>query len=72
MSAKSTRNARVIFSAMVPLTLAAFMAATLVEPSILMNSPDWLDVVAVAIVAVGVWLYNWFEEKPQKASIENL
>ena len=57
---------------MVPLTLAAFMAATLAEPSITMNEPDWLDVLAVVVVAIGVWLYNWFEEKPQKASIENL
>ena len=72
MSVKSTRNARVIFSIMVPLTMVAFLIAPFAESSSPRVSPDWLDVVALVVVAVGVWIYNWFEEKPQKASIENL
>ena len=72
MSVKSTRNARVIFSIMVPLTMVAFLIAPFAEPSIPRTSPDWLDIVALVVVAAGVWIYNWFEEKPQKASIENL
>ena len=72
MGAKSTRNARVTFSLMVPLTLVAFMLASLAEPTIEIGHPDWLDIIAVVVVGAGVWLYNWFEERPQKASIENL
>ena len=72
MSAKTTRNARVIFSVMVPLTMAAFMLASLAEPSIDITKPDFLDILALVVVGVGVWMYNWFEEKPQKASIESV
>jgi len=72
MSAKSTKFARVIFSLMVPLTLGAFMLGSVAEPTIAISAPDWMDVVALIVVGAGVWCYNWFEEKPQKASIENL
>ena len=72
MSAKSTRNAKVIFSMMVPLTLGAFLLGSVAESSIEMAAHDWMDIVALVIVAAGVFVYNWFEEKPQKASIENL
>ena len=72
MSAKSTRNAKVIFSMMVPLTLGAFLLGSVAESSIEMSAHDWMDIVALVIVAAGVFVYNWFEEKPQKASIENL
>ncbi len=72
MSVKHTRNARVTFSVMVPLTLAAFVMAHFAEPTILLEAPDMLDLMALVVVAIGVWTYNWFEEKPQKASIENL
>lgn len=72
MSAKSTRNARVIFSLMVPLTIGAFAFADVAEPTVKLGSPDVLDISALIVVAIGVWMYNWFEEKPQKASIENL
>ena len=72
MGAKSTRNARITFSLMVPLTIGAFMLADLAEPTIRMGAPDVLDIIALVVVGCGVWMYNWFEEKPQKASIENL
>ena len=72
MSAKSTRNARVTFSLMVPLTLGAFMLGSVVESTIVMAAPDWMDIVALIVVGAGVFVYNWFDEKPQKASIENL
>ena len=72
MSVKSTRNARNIFALMVPLTMGAFVLAAMVEPTIVLSDPDWMDIVALIIVGSGVWMYNWFEEKPQKASIENL
>jgi hypothetical protein len=72
MSAKSTRNARVVFSFMVPLTALAFFMASIVQESIVLGGPDFLDMAALVVVGFGVWMYNWFEEKPQKASIENL
>lgn len=57
---------------MVPLTLAAFALGSLAEDTIELSGPNPSDISSVLIVTVGVWLYNWFEEKPQKASIENL
>ena len=64
MSVKSTRNARVVFAMMVPLTMGAFMLAAIAEPTIVLADPDWLDIMALIVVGSGVWMYNWFEEKP--------
>ena len=72
MGAKKTRNSRIIFSLMVPLTIGAFALGSLADQDIDITAPDWPDYIALVAVAIGVWLYNWFEEKPQKASIENL
>jgi len=72
MAVKQTRNARITFSLMVPLTLGAFMLGSVAEPNISIEAPDWLDILALVLTSAGVWAYNWFEEKPQKASIENL
>ena len=72
MGAKRTRNSRIIFSIMVPLTIVAFVMGSYADQDIDITAPDWPDYIALAAVAIGVWLYNWFEEKPQKASIENL
>ena len=72
MSVDKTRYARVIFAFMVPLTMVAFIAATFIEPSVTLANPDWMDVAAMLVVAFGVWLYNWYEEKPQVASIEKV
>ena len=72
MGAKRTRNSRIIFSIMVPLTIGAFALGSLADKDIDITAPDWPDYIALVAVAFGVWIYNWFEEKPQKASIENL
>ena len=57
---------------MVPLTMAAFMLATFSAEDLKYEAPSWLEITALVLIAFGVWLYNWFEEKPQKASIETL
>ena len=72
MSARRTRNAQIIFSLMVPLTITAFVFGSVAESSIELKAPDMFDVMSIVSVGIGVWLYNWFEEKPQKASIETL
>ena len=38
---------------MVPLTMVAFLIAPFAEPSIPRTSPDWLDIVALVVVAAG-------------------
>ena len=72
MEAKKTQYARKVFSFMIPLTLFAFVLASFADPSIQLGAPDWLDIAAVVVAGSGVWLYNWNEEKPQKASLEDL
>ena len=72
MAAKSIHFARVIFSMMVPLTLFACYLGSFAESTIEMAPSGLLSIVALAFAALGVFLFNWFEEKPQKASIENL
>ena len=52
--------------------MGAFLLGKTADINVITTSPDWLDIVALVMVAGGVWAYNWFEEKPQKASIENL
>ena len=52
--------------------MAAFALGSVAEATIPLHNPDWFDIISIVTVGVGVWLYNWFEEKPQKASIENL
>ena len=64
MAVKQFRNARIIFSLMVPLTMGAFLLAKVIDSSVITTMPDWLDILALIMVAVGVWAYNWFEEKP--------
>ena len=67
-----TRNARIIFAMMVPLTCLAFSLAHFAEPEILLNTMDMYDGFALVIVTGGVFVYNWFEEIPQEYSVENL
>ena len=64
MAVKQFRNARITFSLMVPLTMGAFLLAKVIDSSVITTVPDWLDILALIMVAVGVWAYNWFEEKP--------
>jgi len=52
---------------MVPLTLAAFYLSSLTVPDQVELSEDGqqrkFDVIAVIICGLGVFCYNWFEEK---------
>ena len=57
---------------MVPLTVGAFILGSFVQPTINYVKPELLEIIGLILAGVGVWLYNWFEEKPQKASIESL
>jgi len=73
MQMKKARNARMIFAFMVPLTLIAFWIAAATNPGLIkIENLDVYDTLALAVSTVGVFMYNWFEEKPQKASIENI
>ena len=73
MSVKRTSNARVIFALMVPLTCFSFLLGHAVESTLIPLSPfGGYDVAALLIVTVGVFVYNWYEEKPQEYSVENL
>ena len=60
------------FSLMVPLTVGAFILGSFVQPTINYVKPELLEIIGLILAGAGVWLYNWFEEKPQKASIESL
>jgi len=53
-----------VFAAMVPLTVGAFLLGSLAESSIMAGAPDFLEIAALVVVTIGVWMYNWFEEKP--------
>jgi hypothetical protein len=71
---KKTLNARLIFSVMVPVSVIAFAAGiyTVGHDAFEYFSLFSLwDGLGLAIVAIGVFLFNIYEEKPQKASIEN-
>ena len=77
MTNKATLNARMIFAWMVPMTVAAFLIGAYSTVSIRDNqqvnlSPGWADILGLLTATGGVLLFNWYEEKPQKASIENL
>lgn len=71
---KKTKNAKKVFSIMVPLTLVAFYCACQTVGIETVNYlMDWhvYDILGLIIVAVGVFMYNWYDEKPQKASVEH-
>lgn len=73
MQHKKTKNARLSFAFMVPITVAAFLFGSLTEPNLISTGNlEVYDIVALVLATVGVFGYNWFEEKPQKASIETL
>ena len=73
---KSTINARMIFAFMVPLTLVAFLLGYMTVQNIMNQlgtaAPQWPDYLGIVTATVGVCLFNWYEEKPQKASIETM
>ncbi len=59
--------ARKAFSFMVPLTFTAFFLSSLTVPDQIELFGDRqqrkFDVIAVIICGLGVFFYNWFEEK---------
>jgi hypothetical protein len=74
---KSVENARRIFAFMVPVTAAAFLLGWVTTGSISLGQrenliPTPYDVAGLAIGSIGIFLFNWYEEKPQKPSIEKI
>jgi len=74
MTSKATENARMIFAWMVPITVAAFLlgAVTTISMAAVSLELQWPDYIGLITATAGVLMFNWFEEKPQKASIEQL
>lgn len=75
MTSKATVNARMIFAWMVPITLVAFLfgavtTASIIDAAEVSLEPQWPDYIGLSVATVGVLVFNWYEEKPQKASIE--
>jgi len=73
MQNKKTENARMIFAFMVPITIVAFLFGALTTDLIQQNYPvnmTAFDIVGMILSTIGVLMFNLYEEKPQKASIE--
>ena len=74
---KNVRYAQYVFSLMVPMTLASFEIGVATLDSNIMGANgenifhiyDWLGIVGASI---SVFLFNFFEEKPQKTLIEHI
>lgn len=73
MQHKKTIYARKCFAFMVPLTVLAFIMGSFTDPNMIsLSGLEIYDYAALVIASIGVFFYNWYEEKPQKASIETL
>ena len=73
MQHRKIGNTRMIFSVMVPLTIFAFLLGAATTPLIKANAPISMsvyDIIGMILATVGVFMFNLYEEKPQKASIE--
>lgn len=73
MQNKKTENARMIFAFMVPITIVAFLFGALTTDLIQQNYPinmTTFDILGMVLSTIGVLMFNLYEEKPQKASIE--
>ncbi len=73
MQNKKTENARMIFAFMVPITIVAFLLGALTTNLIQQNYPinmTTFDILGMVLSTIGVLMFNLYEEKPQKASIE--
>lgn len=73
MQNKKTENARMIFAFMVPITIVAFLLGALTTSIIEQNysiKMTTFDIIGMILSTVGVMMFNLYEEKPQKASIE--
>ena len=60
-----------IFALAVPITVIAFQLGALAISGEV-NTFHWPDIVAVFVTGIGVFLYNFYDEKPAKTSIENI
>lgn len=73
MQNKKTENARMIFAFMVPITIIAFVlgaqTTSIIEQNYSINMTTF-DIIGMILSTVGVMMFNLYEEKPQKASIE--
>jgi len=61
-----------IFAFMVPITLVAFLLGAVTTEIIRAQglAMNLWDIVGLLLSTVGVFMFNIYEEKPQKASIE--
>ena len=62
-----------IFAFMVPITIVAFLLGALTTDLIQQNYPikmTTFDILGMVLSTIGVLMFNLYEEKPQKASIE--
>lgn len=61
-----------IFAFMVPITLVAFLLGAVTTEIIRVQgiAMNLWDIVGLLLSTVGVFMFNIYEEKPQKASIE--
>jgi hypothetical protein len=68
---KFTRSAQYVFAFMVPLTLLGFLLAEQIVDIDPANShfTKW-DILGLIITGIGVFVFNLFQEKEQRASIE--
>ena len=59
---------------MVPMTVAAFYLSSLAVPGHVILLTDGqqriFDLVAISICALGVFVFNWVEEKKQDSNVE--
>jgi hypothetical protein len=69
---KKSLNSRLIFSGMVPISAIAFYLGILTVGQDVLEIFGFtiFDGFGLGITSIGVFLYNFNEEKPQKASIE--
>jgi len=70
MKYRKTKNAKMIFAMTVPLTLFAFWLGSLQLNFQFLFHP--LDSASVVLVGIGVFMFNFYDERPQKPSIEEI
>lgn len=63
-----------IFAFMVPITIVAFLLGAVTTKDLIKDTNPInmtaCDAVGMVLATVGVFMFNLYEEKPQKASIE--
>ena len=72
MSHKFTRNANILQAFMVPITIFSFLIAIITSGGTIPSQNSLFssyDIWGLLLVGLGVFVHNWFEEKPQMASI---